>query len=71
MHFTIQSQHYNIVREHTINCTVHLPILEVGPSKVCSPVFSPLNYNDEHAQPNTILFTIYFSIILKSLDIHV
>ena len=46
----------------TKTCTVHFPVLELGPSKIYSPLSSPLHYNNKHAQPNIVLFFIYFSI---------
>ena len=53
----LQSQHYNIVREQRIVLCTYLN------SDPPDPVSSPLHYNDEHAQLNTVLFFIYFCII--------
>ena len=57
IHLFLQSQHYNIVREQKIVLCTYLN------SDPPDPVSSPLNYNDEHAQLNTVLFFIYFCII--------
>ena len=36
--------------------------------QIYSPVSSPLLYNDEHAQSNTVLFIIYFSILSQFIS---
>ena len=57
IHLFLQSQHYNIVREQKIVLCTYLN------SDLLDPVSSPLHYNDEHAQLNTVLFFIYSSTI--------
>ena len=33
LHLSVQSQHYNIVREQRTECTMHLPVVELRPSR--------------------------------------
>ena len=64
IHLSIQSHHYNIVREQRpVLCTYRYSNSDL--SDIYSPVSLPSHYNDEHALPYTVLFIIYFCMIRK------
>ena len=69
MHLTIQSQHYNTVRERELYYTL-ASTNRTRTFQIYIPVSSLLNCNYEHAQPNTVPFIIYFCVISKLVSMY-